>query len=203
MSIYTACAPTRSLFLLRLVRLQLSSCIAIYAEFVTAVLFITTIALVQSLLNSSIICPALVDITAFVDITFFALPANMRRRQSRCQSRRQSVDSSSDEYELTDSETEYHSGSETEPTDVDDDVDEVIEDVQDVDGQLTAHTFLLMKSTHQNIISNRWKSSTSRSSQRRTTAMAPPVCLIGSKNSGVSKQPRLFPYIRILDRMLT
>jgi hypothetical protein len=122
-SIYTACAPTRSLFLLRLVRLQLSSCIAIYAE------LSTTIALVQSLLNS-IICPALVDITAFVDITFFALPANMRRRQSR----RQSVDSSSDEYELTDSETEYHSGSETEPTDVDDDVDEVIEDVQDVDG---------------------------------------------------------------------
>jgi hypothetical protein len=42
------------------------------------------------------------------------------RRQSRCQS----VDSSSDEYELTDSEIEYHSGSETEPTDVDDDVDE-------------------------------------------------------------------------------
>jgi hypothetical protein len=78
----------------------------------------TTIALVESLLNSSIICPALVDITAFVDITFFALPANMRRRQSRRQSRRrsrrqsrcQSVDSSLEEYELTDSEAEYHSG---------------------------------------------------------------------------------------------
>ncbi len=122
MSIYTACAPTRSLFLLRLVHLQLSSCIAIYAE------LSTTIALVQSLLNS-IICPTLVDITAFVNITFFALPVNMRRHQSR----RQSVDSS-DEYELTDSETEYHSGSETEPTDVDDDIDEVIEDVQDVNG---------------------------------------------------------------------
>ena len=34
--------------------------------------------------------------------------------------RRQSVDSSSDEYELTDLKTEHHSGSETEPTDVDD-----------------------------------------------------------------------------------
>jgi hypothetical protein len=93
----------------------------------------TTIALVQSLLNSSIICPALVDIIAFVDITFFALPANMRRCQSRRQSCRQSVDSSSDEYELTDSETEYHSGLETKLTDVDDDVDEVIEDVEDVE----------------------------------------------------------------------
>jgi hypothetical protein len=48
-------------------------------------------------------------------------------------SRRQSVDSS-DEYELTDSETEYHSGSETELTDVNDDVDEVVEDVQDLEG---------------------------------------------------------------------
>ena len=53
----------------------------------------------------------------------------MRRCQSRRQSRRQLVDSSLDEYELTDSETEYHSGLETEPTDVDDDVDEIIEDV--------------------------------------------------------------------------
>ena len=137
MSIYTACAPTRSFFLLRLVRLQLSSCIAIYAE------LSTTIALVQSLLNSSIICPALVDITAFVDITFFALPANMRRRQSR----RQSVDSSSDEYELTDSETEYHSGSETEPTDVDDDVDEVIEDVEDAEGLIDC-AYLLADEVH-------------------------------------------------------
>ena len=136
MSIYTACAPTRSLFLLRLVRLQLSSCIAIYAE------LSTTIALVQSLLDS-LICPVLVDITAFVDITFFALPANMRRRQSR----RQSVDSSSDEYELTDSETEYHSGSETEPTDVDDDVDEVIEDVQDVEGLIDC-AYLLADEVH-------------------------------------------------------
>jgi len=113
-SIYTACAPARSPFFLQLVRLQLSSCIAIYAELPT------TIALVQS-----IICRALVDITAFVNITFFALLANMCRRQSY----RQSADSS-DEYELTDSETEYHLGSETEPTDVDDNVDEVIEDVE-------------------------------------------------------------------------
>jgi hypothetical protein len=89
-------------------------------------------------LSSTLFYPALVDITAFVDITFFALPTNMRRRQSCRQSCRQSsrqlVDSSLDEYELTDSETEYHSGLETEPTDVDGDVDEVIEDVQDVDG---------------------------------------------------------------------
>jgi hypothetical protein len=116
--------------------LQLSSCIAIYAE------LSTTIALVQSLLNS-IICPALVDITAFVDITFFALRANMRRRQSR----RQSVDSSSDEYKLTDSETEYHSGSETEPTDVDDDVDEVIEDVEDAEGLIDC-AYLLADEVH-------------------------------------------------------
>jgi hypothetical protein len=91
-----------------------------------------TIALVQSFLNSSIICPALVDITAFVDITLFALLANMPCCLSCCQSCCQSVDSSSDKYKLTDSETEYHSGSETELTDVDDDVDEVIEDVKDV-----------------------------------------------------------------------
>jgi len=134
-SIYTACAPTRSLFLLRLVRLQLSSCIAIYAE------LSTTIALVQSLLNS-IICPALVDITAFVDITFSTLPANMRRRQSR----RQSVDSS-DEYELTDSETEYHSGLETEPTDVDDNIDKVIEDVEDAEGRIDC-AYLLANEVH-------------------------------------------------------
>jgi hypothetical protein len=51
----------------------------------------------------------------------------------RCPSRRQSVDSS-DKYELTDSETEYHSGSETELTDVDNDVDEVVEDVQYLEG---------------------------------------------------------------------
>ena len=48
--------------------------------------------------------------------------------------RHQLVDSSLDEYKLTDLGTEYHSGSETEPTDVDDDMDEVIEDVQDVEG---------------------------------------------------------------------
>jgi hypothetical protein len=53
----------------------------------------------------------------------------MPRRPSRCQSV-----ASSDEYELTDSETEYYSGSETELTDVDDDVDEVVEDVQDLEG---------------------------------------------------------------------
>jgi hypothetical protein len=46
--------------------------------------------------------------------------------------RRQSVDSS-DEYELTDSDTEYPSGSETEPTDVDNDFDELIEDIADVE----------------------------------------------------------------------
>ena len=68
MSLYTACAPTRSLFL-QLVRSQPFSRVAIYAA------LSTTIALVQSLLNSSIICPALVGITAFVDIAFFALPA--------------------------------------------------------------------------------------------------------------------------------
>jgi hypothetical protein len=102
----------------------------------------TTIALVQSLLNSSIICPALVDITTFVDTTFFALPANMRRRQSRCQS----VDSS-DEYELTDSETEYHSGLETEPTHVGDDVDEVIEDVENAEGRIDC-AYLLADEVH-------------------------------------------------------
>ena len=84
-------------------------------------------ALIQFLLNSTIICPALVDITASVDITFFALLANMRRHQL--------VDSSSDEYELTDSEIEYHSGLETELTGVDDDdADEVIKDVEDAKG---------------------------------------------------------------------
>ena len=118
MSIYTACAPTRSLFLLRL---QLSSCIAIYTE------LSTTIALVQSLLNSSIICPTLVVITAFVDITFFALLANIPCRSSCCQS----VDSS-EKYELTDSETEYHLGSETELADIDNDIDKVIRDIQDL-----------------------------------------------------------------------
>ena len=46
--------------------------------------------------------------------------------------RRQSVDSS-DEYELTDSETEYHSGLETELTDINDDIDEVIEDIEDIE----------------------------------------------------------------------
>jgi hypothetical protein len=55
----------------------------------------------------------------------------MRCRQSHCQS----VDSS-DEYELTDSETEYHSGLETKPTDVDDDVDEVIKDVGDAERRI-------------------------------------------------------------------
>jgi len=67
----------------------------------------------------------------------------MRRRQSR----RQSVDSSSDEYELTDSETECHSGLETEPTDVDDDVDEVIEDVEDAEG-LIDYAYLLADEVH-------------------------------------------------------
>ena len=67
----------------------------------------------------------------------------MRRRQSR----RQSVDSSSDEYKLTDSETKYHSDLETKPTDVDDDVDEVIEDVQDVEGLIDC-AYLLADEVH-------------------------------------------------------
>ena len=67
----------------------------------------------------------------------------MRRRQSR----RQSVDSSSDEYELTDLETKYHSGSETEPTDVDDNVDEVIEDVEDAEGLIDC-VYLLADKVH-------------------------------------------------------
>jgi hypothetical protein len=45
----------------------------------------------------------------------------------------QSVDSSSDRYELTDSETEYLSGSETEPTDIDNNFNELIEDIEDVE----------------------------------------------------------------------
>jgi hypothetical protein len=64
--------------------------------------------------------------------------ANMRRRQS--------VDSSTDEYELTNSETEYHLGLETEPTDVNDDVDEIIEDVQDVDR--LDYAYLLANEVH-------------------------------------------------------
>ena len=52
-----------------------------------------------------------------------------------------------DEYELTDSETEYHSGSETEPTDVDDNVDEVIEDVEDAEGRIDC-AYLLADEVH-------------------------------------------------------
>jgi hypothetical protein len=132
--------------------LQLSSCIAIYAE------LSTTIALVRSLLNSSIICPVFIDITAFVDITLFALLANMRHRQPCCQSRCQSccqshqsccqlVDSSLNEYKLTDLETEYHSGSETELTDVDNDVDKIIEDVKDAEGRIDC-AYLLTNKVH-------------------------------------------------------
>jgi hypothetical protein len=73
--------------------------------------------------------------------------------------RHQSVDSSSDEYEPTDSETEYHSGSETELTDVYDDVDEVdtadkdndMEDVDDAEVQLDCAidcVFLLADKIH-------------------------------------------------------
>ena len=113
--------------------------------------------------------------TAFVGITFFALLANVRCHQSR----RQLADSSSDENELTDSETDYRSDSETELTDVDDDVEEVIKDFE---GPIDCADLLLMI-THLNISSNRRKSLTSL----RTTAMALPFCLIGSKNSGVSK----------------
>jgi hypothetical protein len=67
----------------------------------------------------------------------------MRRRQSRCQL----VDSSSDEYELTDLETKYHSGLETKPTDVDDDVDKVIEDVEDAEGLIDC-AYLLANEVH-------------------------------------------------------
>jgi len=70
----------------------------------------------------------------------------MRRRQSRRQSRCQSVDSS-DEYEPSDSETEYHLGSETEPTDVDDDVDEFTEDVEDAEGRIDC-AYLLADEVH-------------------------------------------------------
>ena len=70
----------------------------------------TTILLLLFLLKSSIIR------TALVDVLSLTLLINMRRGQS--------VDSSSDEYEPTDSETEYASGTETESTDVDDEFDE-------------------------------------------------------------------------------
>ena len=89
----------------------------------------TTIAFVQSLLNSFIICPTFVDITVFINITFFALLANIYRRQSYRQSCRQLVDSSLDEYELIDLETKYHLGLETKLIDVDNNVDKVIEDI--------------------------------------------------------------------------
>jgi hypothetical protein len=55
------------------------------------------------------------------------------------------VDSSLDEYELTDSETEYHSGSETELIDVDD--DEVIEDIEDAKGRVD-YAYLLANEVH-------------------------------------------------------
>jgi hypothetical protein len=102
---------SHSLSPLQLVHSQPSS------RFPTHIALFTTILLLQSLLNSSPICPAFVDITAFVNITAFALPTSIRCHQS--------VDSSSDEYEPTDTGTEYHSGSETELTGVGDDVDEV------------------------------------------------------------------------------
>ena len=68
--------------------------------------------------------------------------------------RRQSVDSSSDEYEPTDSETKYHSGLETELTDVDDDMDEDIEDVKDAKERID-YIYLLTNELHLNTISNR------------------------------------------------
>jgi hypothetical protein len=61
--------------------------------------------------------------------------------------RRQLADSSSDEYEPADSETEYHSGSETELTDVDDDVNEDIEDVEDAEERMDC-TYLLADELH-------------------------------------------------------
>ena len=56
------------------------------------------------------------------------------RRQYRCQFRYQSVDSSLDEYKLSNSETKYHSGLETEPTDIDDDIDKFTKDAEDAKG---------------------------------------------------------------------
>jgi hypothetical protein len=43
------------------------------------------------------------------------------------------VDSSLDEYELTDLETKYHLGLETKLIGIDDDVDKVIKDVENVE----------------------------------------------------------------------
>ena len=68
----------------------------------------------------------------------------MRRCQSRRQSCCQLVDSSLDESELTNSETKYHSGLETELTDVDDNIDEVIKDVKG----LINYTDLLANKVH-------------------------------------------------------
>ena len=66
-------------------------------------------------------------VSLLINITFFALLANIPRRSSCCQS----VDSS-EKYELTDSETEYHLGSETELAVIDNDIDKVIRDIQDL-----------------------------------------------------------------------
>jgi hypothetical protein len=65
------------------------------------------------------------DTIAFVDILFFVLSSNIYCSQS--------VDSFSDRYKLTDSETEYLSGSETEPTDIDNNFDKLIENIEDIE----------------------------------------------------------------------
>ena len=111
-SIFTACAPTRSLSL-RIGRSHPSSRVPTHAALLTTILYL------EFLLNSSTIRPA------FVDIIFFALLTNIRLLQL--------VDSSLDEYEPTDSETDYHLGSETELTDVSNNINEVIEDAKDAE----------------------------------------------------------------------
>jgi hypothetical protein len=57
------------------------------------------------------------------------------------------VDSSFNEYNPTDAETKYHSGSEIELRDVDNDVDEVIEDVEDVEERINC-AYLLADEIH-------------------------------------------------------
>jgi hypothetical protein len=79
---------------------------------------------------------------AFIDITSFALPTNMRRRQS--------ADSSSlDEYEPTDTEADYYSDSETEFTSIDNDVCEVnvVDNVEGAKEQVDC-TYLFANEVH-------------------------------------------------------
>jgi len=93
--------------------------------------FIPNHLLLQSSLNSSAIR------WDFIDMKLFALPTNMRSRQS--------TNISLDEYEPTDAETDHYSSSETELTDVDDDIEKVnisndIEDIEEPKEKLAAHT---------------------------------------------------------------